>query len=156
MKEVELVLINEGSECTVYSIQFTSQDDSEFQRFYSKFVDGAKLNVDLQKIVGFINRIAEKGAFERMFRYEGKFNSSVVALPTVSSKLRLYCLRLSDSILILGNGGVKDTRTYQEDESLQGYVLTLQRLEEILKNGVQKGTIRISERTIETDNPLEL
>lgn len=156
MKELELVLINEGSGCTVYSIQFTSQDESEFQNFYSKFVNDSQFNDDLQKIVGFINRIADKGALERMFRYEGKYNGSVVALPTISTKLRLYCLRLSDKILILGNGGVKNTRTYQEDDYLRGHVLTLQKLEDILKEGVRKGIVKISERTIETDNPLKI
>ena len=46
------------------------------------------------------------------------------------SELELLLLdqsRLSDRILILGNGGQKKTRTYDEDDTLKGYVLTLQR-----------------------------
>lgn len=78
---------------------------------------------------------------ERYFRPEGKIKDSVVALPTLRSKLRLYGLRLSDKILILGNGGVKKTRTYDEDNSLKGYVLTLQKFEELLKEGVRDGTV---------------
>ncbi len=42
------------------------------------------------------------------------------AISVVSSKLRLYCLRLSDRILILGNGGVKKSMTYEQDSELSG------------------------------------
>ena len=35
-------------------------------------------------------------------------------ITVTSNKLRLYCLRLSDGVLIVGNGGQKKTRTYDE------------------------------------------
>ena len=73
----------------------------------------------------------------------------VAALPIQSSKLRLYCLRLSDSVLIVGNGGQKDTKTYQESPELNGYVINLQKLDDILRIAEQKGTISIEETTIE-------
>ena len=81
---------------------------------------------------------------------------AVVALPTLRSKLRLYGLRLSDRILILGNGGQKKTRTYDEDNTLSGYVLTLQRFEELLKEGVADGSVIITESEIETDKIFEI
>ena len=80
----------------------------------------------------------------------------VVALPVLSSRLRLYCLRLSNGILILGNGGVKRTRTYDEDESLRGYVLDLQKFDKLLKEGERDGSIKITESTIDTDKIFEL
>ncbi len=80
----------------------------------------------------------------------------MVALPVLSSKLRLYCLRLSNGILVLGNGGVKNSRTYEEDDSLRGYVLNLQKFEELLKEGQKNGSVIITERIIETDNTFEL
>lgn len=156
MSEVELILLNEGNCCTLYSIQFTSEDESEYERFYSKFIEDAKLNRDLLRIVQLVDKIAEEGALERLFRPEGKRKDSVVALPVLSSKLRLYCLRLSDGILILGNGGVKQSRTYEEDDSLRGYVLTLQKFEELLKEGQRDGSVIVTERSIETDNTFEL
>lgn len=42
MSEVELILLNEGNRCTLYSIQFTSEDNSEYERFYAKFIEDAK------------------------------------------------------------------------------------------------------------------
>ncbi|MCH5213717.1 MAG: hypothetical protein J1E97_00885 [Muribaculaceae bacterium] len=156
MSEVELILLNEGRNCTLYTIQFISDDEAEYEKFYNKFIEDAKLNQDLLKIVQVIDNIAEKGALERYFRYEGKVSDSVVALPTLSSKLRLYCLRLSDGILILGNGGIKKSQTYEEDDSLRGYVLDLQTFERILKEEVKAGNVVITERKIETDQTFEI
>lgn len=81
---------------------------------------------------------------------------SVVALPTLRSKLRLYGLRLSDRILILGNGAQKKSRTYEDDDTLKGYVLTLQRFEALLKEGVADGSVIITASEIETDKTFEL
>ena len=107
MSEVELILLEEGNQCTLYSIQFNSEDTSEYERFYNKFIEDATLNRDLLRIVQILGKISDEGALERRFRPEGKMNDSVVALPVLSSKLRLYCLRLSNGILVLGNGGVE-------------------------------------------------
>lgn len=156
MSEVELVLINDGNKCTLYSIQFASEDTSEYERFYKKFVENATLNRDLQKIVQILYNISEVGALERLFRPEGKMKDSVVALPVLSSKLRLYCLRLSNGILIIGNGGVKNSRTYNEDDTLRGYVLSLQKFEELLRESQRNGSVIITERTIETDKTFDL
>ena len=156
MSEVELILMNEGDKCTLYSIQFTSEDNSEYERFYAKFIEDAKLNRDLLRIVQIVDKIADEGALERLFRPEGRMKDSVVALPVLSSKLRLYCLRLSNGILILGNGGVKNSRTYEEDDSLRGYVLNLQKFEELLKEGQRTGSVVITERIIETNNTFKL
>lgn len=148
MSEIDLVLVNETDNCTIYTIQFQTESETEFEKFYNKFKDEAVYNPDLMRIVGFINKVAQEGAFERLFRPEGKMSDHVVALPVITSKLRLYCLRLSDKILILGNGGVKNSRTYNEDDTLSGYVITLQDFEKWLKEGQQKGIVTISERTI--------
>ncbi|MCH5220327.1 MAG: hypothetical protein J1F20_07120 [Muribaculaceae bacterium] len=36
MKEVELYLIEEGDNCTVYTLQFLRDEESEFEKFISK------------------------------------------------------------------------------------------------------------------------
>lgn len=156
MTKAELLLIQEAKNCTFYTIQFLTENESEFERFYNKFKDDLEFNADLMRIVGFLGRIADFGALERFFRPEGKMSDHVVALPVVSSKLRLYCLRLSDKILVLGNGGVKNTRTYNENDELSGYVINLQAFDELIKEGVKNGTIMLTENTIEIENTFEL
>ena len=156
MSEAELLLVNNADGCTIYTIQFLSESDSEFERFYTRFKDDAEYNPDLMRIVALINKIADMGALERYFRPEGKLKDGVCALPVLQSKLRLYCLRLSDKILVLGNGGVKKTRTYNENDTLKGYVLTLQNFEKLIREGEKDGTISITANTIETDKTFDI
>lgn len=37
MNEVELVLVNDADKCTIYTIQFSEEAETEYERFYSKF-----------------------------------------------------------------------------------------------------------------------
>ncbi len=156
MSEAELLLVNNADGCTIYTIQFLSENESEYERFYTRFKGDAEYNPDLMRIVALINKIADVGALERYFRPEGKLKDGVCALPIVQSKLRLYCLRLSDKILVLGNGGVKKTRTYNEDDKLKGYVLTLQNFEKLIREGEKDGTISITANSIETDKTFDI
>ena len=156
MSEAELRLVKAAESCTIYSIQFLSEDESEFERFYAKFRDESVYNEDFERLLNIIGRIADLGAFERFFRPEGKLSDRVCALPVLKSRLRLYCLRLSDKILILGNGGVKATRTYNEDDTLKGYVITLQNFDRLITEGVKNGSILVTENTIETKNTFDI
>ncbi len=156
MREVELLLVNSSDSCTMYTIQFLSDEKSEFEKFVAKFRNDAVLNSDFQTIMRFVQQILSNGALERYFRPEGKMRDSVVALPIIRSKLRLYCLRLTDKILVLGNGDVKQSKTYEEDETLQGYVMDLQKFENLLKQEVRLGNVEITEKEIKTDKTFEL
>ena len=133
-----------------------SDEQSEFEKFVSKFRQDAELNPDFQAIMRFVEQILSNGALERYFRREGKMSDSVVALPVLKSKLRLYCLRLTDKILILGNGDVKRSRAYEEDDTLQGYVIDLQKFERLLKQEVRAGNVEIAEKEILTDKTFEV
>lgn len=156
MSEAELIQLNKDRNCTLYTIQFITEDKGEYLRFYNRFKDDATYNEDLARIAKFVESIADLGALERFFRPEGKMSDRVCALPVTKSKLRLYCLRLSNSILILGNGGVKKTRTYDEDDELRGFVVTLQNFDKLIKQGVKDRTITILENEIETDKTFDI
>lgn len=56
----------------------------------------------------------------------------------------------------LGNGGVKNTKTYEESKELSGYVLTLQNFDRLIKEGVSNGAIIVTENKIETNKTFEL
>lgn len=132
----------------LFSICFEGESFSEFEKFITKHKD--HYSKDLNIILAAINRMLEVSGFlERYFRPEGKMRDRVCALPITSGKLRLYCLRMSDSILIVGNGGVKDTKKYQESEELNGYVISLQNLDNAIKLAVKKGEVTIERHTIE-------
>lgn len=148
MKTINLKTIEQNDNVSLYSICFNGNDVSEYEDFLMKFKDNSTLNYDFQRILLALEKIIDRGALERFFRIEGKMNDRVSALAIDSRKLRLYCLRISDQILIVGNGGVKTTRTYQEDEQLSGYVMDLQRFDELLKQAQQNGSITIEKNMI--------
>ena len=108
-KKTTLELLQQSERVSLYSISFAADRTTEFERFMQKFELEATVNKNYQKIIYAISLILEKGALERMFRPEGQYDDNLVALPIESSNLRLYCLRISDEILILGNGGRKES-----------------------------------------------
>lgn len=133
---------------SLYSICFNGDELSEYEKFLTMFKDNARLNRDFQTILLALAKIVEVGALERFFRNEGRMNDNLCALSIDSRRLRLYCLRISDQILIVGNGGEKTTKTYQEDEILSGYVMDLQKFDELLKQAQKSGTISIENNVI--------
>lgn len=147
-KRTTIELMAESEKTSLYSISFEMDGTTEFEKFVTEFEMNATYNRDYQRIIAALQAILRVGALERFFRPEGKFNDGVSALPIESGKLRLYCLRISEQIVILGNGGVKTTKTYEEDQELYGYVLDLQKFERILNENISKGFVSIEEREL--------
>lgn len=148
MKEAKLKTLEQSDNVSLYSICFDGNAVSEYETFVQKFKDDAKLNTDYKNIILALEKIVAVGAFERFFRPEGKMNDRVAALSIDSRKLRLYCLRISDQILIVGNGGRKDTRTYEESAELSGYVMDLQAFDRILTEAQKEGSVTIEKNVI--------
>ncbi len=148
MKRVTLKTLEQTDNVSLYSICFDGNAISEYEAFVEKFKNDATLNNDYKKIILALEKIVAVGAFERFFRPEGKMSDRVTALSIDSRKLRLYCLRISDQILIVGNGGIKSTRTYEESTELSGYVMDLQEFDKLLAEAQKDGTITIEKNVI--------
>lgn len=151
-KSLKIEPVQSSEVASLYTIFFEDDDMSEFGKFLSRFKDNAKLQRDYQIILYALQKILENGVLERYFRPEGKFADRVCALPIDSGRLRLYCLRMSDKILILGNGGIKETKTYNENSELNGYVLDLQKFDIILKDAEKEGSIKVEETVLDGIN----
>lgn len=89
--------------------------------------------------------------FFNKFKDDVEFNPDLMRIVGFLGKVADF-----DKILILGNGGVKNTKTYEESKELSGYVLTLQNFDRLVKEGVKDGTITVSENRIETDKTFDL
>ena len=141
-------LVEQSEKVSFYSISFQMDRTTEFERFLSKFEEEAEFNEDYQRILAALEIILDRGALERYFRPEGSINDNLCAIPIESGNIRLFCLRISDQILILGNGDKKTRRTYQEDRRLLGYALDLQKFDKLLKKDLEDGVVTIEERTL--------
>jgi hypothetical protein len=87
------------------------------------------------------------GCTENFFKLDEGLNPDdlVCALYDVPEiNLRLYCIRLSDLITILGDGGPKTTRTWQEDRNLEREVHAMMNVSKIIRTKLKNGDLRIS------------
>lgn len=142
-----LELFEEAELVNFYTIRFEGETNTEFEDFLIKHRERI-FEKDIQRIVAWIDKIGKYGSLERYFRPEGKMRDGVGAIPIDVSQLRLYCLRISDYILILGNGGCKTTKKYNEDPHLLNCVTVLSQLDRFLNYRQRKSTITITDRII--------
>ncbi len=125
-------LLEDGEKVSLYSPKFEGEEYTEFEKFIIEFKDKEEFSNDLGVIFARLNVIKQNFAEDRYFRYEGRPNDRVQALPAKyldSSRLRVYCIVINKKVLILGNGGVKNTATYNEDAYLSKCVKTLQKID---------------------------
>ena len=102
-QKYHIELIEEHDHVNFYSIHLEEEELSELERFFEKFPEGCAYDDEIDTIIAWLDKIGENGALERYFRPEGKYGDGVGVIPIdIGNKLRLYCLRISDKILIFG------------------------------------------------------
>lgn len=137
-------LLETGEKVSLYSPRFKGEEYTEFEKFLLEFKDTHEH--DIQVLVRRLGIIKQNGAEDRYFRYEGSINDRVMGLPSHidTSMLRLYCLNISRKVLILGNGGIKTTQTYEEDSRLHKCVQTLQKIDIEIKRKEKQQIVTIT------------
>lgn len=137
-------LLEDGNKVSLYSPHFEREEYSEFEKFLLAFKDDYPN--DVAQLVYRLDIIKRDGAEDRHFRYEGTRRDRVMALPShlESTSLRLYLLNINAKVLILGNGCLKSTATYEEDAILNKCVETLQKIDIQLKQLEKRKIITVS------------
>ena len=144
-------MVMESEFLSVYSPKYDGESLTEFEKFLSLGPSFEKAGVknDFDSIVSVISKMYnECGARENLFRLEG---GMVKAMPLFMSgrrnkavgTLRLYCLRISERILIIGGGGVKKVQRYEDDAALNDIVRGLRVIERKIKAAVRKSEMDI-------------
>ena len=148
-QEYSVELIEEYEKVNFYSIRMKDAELTELESFFEKFPEGGEYDDEVDVIISWLDQIAERGALERYFRPEGRYGDGVGVIPIdVGNKIRLYCLRLSDKILVFGNGGIKDARSWQESETLAPYVKMLIDTSRFISSRIKDGTIVLMDKEI--------
>lgn len=139
-----LELLEDSNKVSLYSPHFEGETYSEFEKFLLNYKD--TYPEDIRQLVYRLDIIKRDGAEDRHFRYEGTRRDRVMALPShlETTKLRLYLLNINARILILGNGGLKSTATYEQDAHLNKCVQTLQKIDIQLKQMEQAQVIVVT------------
>ena len=143
-KNLFIELLEDGEKVSLYSPHFEGEEYSDFEKFLLTYKD--TYPDDVRQLVYRLDIIKRDGAEDRHFRYEGTKRDRVMALPShlETTSLRLYLLNIQAKILILGNGGLKNTATYQEDENLHRQVKMLQKIDIKLKEREKRKVIVIT------------
>lgn len=141
--KIKIVPFEEYAACQFFTINIDDHEDSEFLKFSRDLVKNEKSD-ELGKISLLLGKIGENGGEERYFRAGGKRSDNLWELPDhyiLKSKYRLYCLRYGTTVVILGNGGEKKTRTYQQDPILNDHVEILQAVDAVIRQMIKSGDI---------------
>lgn len=119
---------------------------TKLEQFYEKYRE--KYPTDLMNIVRRLKSLGNiTGCTENFFKLDEGLDPDdlVCALYDIPDiNLRLYCIRLSEQITILGNGGPKTTRTWQEDKNLEREVNEMMNVSKIIRAKMKSGDLRIS------------
>ncbi|MCX6272553.1 MAG: hypothetical protein NTU44_15310 [Bacteroidetes bacterium] len=140
-RKINLELFDQADAVNFYTIRFTDEEISETDKFFDNF-NTEEYSEDLYIIEREISKIGENGALERYFRPEGGYHDGLSALPLIvrHGSLRLFCVRIHDGILILGNGYKKTNQPYNLIPEANKHADCLQKIEKILRARLKKGS----------------
>ncbi len=120
-----------------YSAKFEGNKLTEFERFDAK--DFPNHLADLELIYGVIVEMGIKKARKFFFRHEGNADAlpNNVPLEIIDANeadfgLRLYCIRISDDIVILLNGDIKTARDPNDCPNVGGHFKRARKIARLL------------------------
>lgn len=153
---INLIEVVSGDKGTIYSIQYSGSkmDELEVTLNSLKTIESGTYNL----IVSLLDRmVCKKGFDELHFNLNvGKRTDKVCRLDVGGSDFRLYCIRINSSLIIIGGGGMKLTRTYQETESTDKAVKILQAIYSIFDTRLESGELKIVGDKIEGNKKFEI
>lgn len=135
---------DEGSKCTLYTVKQLDAEYSETDKFFLKSTKNPLLKREFQEIAKFLTIIIgdEDGALTDYFREErkadaippkGKVKKDNVSFFHINYPLRLYCLRISEKIVVLFNGDEKTSGAAQDGKTSMVFYEAQQFAERIIK-----------------------
>ena len=134
-----------GKKAKIYTVRINGSNTTIFEDFLAENIE--KYPNELQNIIDRLQVIGKKGAFDYFFKLnEGKAGDGLVAFyETPDKKFRLYCIKYSESYIILGSGGLKTTRTWNEDPILSKANLNLQQISKQITARMKEGDLKWSD-----------
>lgn len=156
-KIVQLSQFN-GNKAGIYSIYLSDEQHTLFDCFLRENYNAFKSEIiDINQRIRTIN--SKTGAKEIFFKLnEGNAGDGVCALyDKPNSKLRLYCIRYGNSVVIIGSGGFKpkSIRALQEDKKLKEENYLLRKISDQITERIKSGEILFSEDETELYGNLE-
>ncbi|HAF27919.1 MAG TPA: hypothetical protein DCG75_02625 [Bacteroidales bacterium] len=147
-----------GDEASVYSIYLDKAKSTLFEEFMKENIISFKSElIDIVKRLKVIG--SKTGARGDFFKFnEGDLSDGICALyDEPDSKLRLYCIRYGNDIIILGGGGEKpkNIKAFQENEKLEKENYLLREISKEITKRIKNKDITRSENYLDFEGELE-
>lgn len=153
----------EFDKVTYYTIRYEYKDEvvdeeTETDKFLKKFnTDEYKEPIEI--ILNTIVQIGKRGAKAEYFRFENLANAlpptnqylsefQLLTDETSNESIRLYCIRLSESIVILLNGGIKTTHKAQQCPNVAVFFRDANKIAQLVDEAIKEGEIILEEKAI--------
>jgi hypothetical protein len=135
-----------------YTIRLQNKAICETDEFIQRFLNDLLYQKDLSSIVQWLRKMGEMGTLERFFRPENVAH----AIPVDRSNLRLFCIRLSDELIVLGNGGIKTSMKIQDSPDAYPAFRDMIAVGKILRRRRNAREIEVAGRNIEGNLNFEI
>jgi hypothetical protein len=139
-----------GGAASIYSVYLDDSDKTAFEKFLAENVANHE-----EELISIISRLKSMGtvtgAREQYFKHnEGKPGDLVCALYDEPGRLlRLYCIRLGNALVILGGGGPKSVRAWQDDPKLSREATKIIEISALIGERMQQREICLSQDGME-------
>ena len=141
-----------------YTIQYEGAKKSEFKDFTDRMKKLSKtdsrVSEDLDEIRSQIKAIGNKfGASESKFKKEMSAFALALDYPLRNNSdgifgLRLYCIIISNEIVVLLNGGDKTNKVAQDCDNVSMHFRNANHMDTVIKNYIKDGTLEIIGRDL--------
>jgi len=153
----------EFEEVYYYSVRLEGKDISEYKDFQQRHTN-PKDRIELAELNRFIQQIGNSGAHANHFRNEGAAEGLPPPYHFIETDdpndygLRLYCIRLSPSVVILLNGGRKTAQKAHECNNCKPHFMIAQRIAKKITEAIQEGFMELNEeeKSIDIEQDFEL
>lgn len=140
---------DQGSRCTFYTVRWEDVAWSETDNFFDKYENNTDFERPIQELAVFITRKIgnDMGALEDFFRFEntaqalppaGKHKVGEITINYGNFPLRIYCLRISNHLVVLFNGSEKTAENAQGGKTSMAFHEANQFAKRILEALLQK------------------
>ena len=134
-----------GGKANIYTVYLEEEKASLFDLFIQQFRESNP--EELRSMVSRLRAIGHTtGASENFFRLgEWRYDDKIVALHELPKmKLRLYCIRYTDGLIIVGGGGPKDVRAWQNEHHLRAGADAMIQVSKMIDERMAAGKITIT------------
>jgi hypothetical protein len=140
VKRIYIEKYSKRKKLSVYTVRFAENNENETDRFIDRYLK-LGFKEDIQIIKNWLRNVEERGAQERYFRHERRANAG----PILACKLRIYCIRCHDNLIILDGGGEKKGQKAQDGFETNAAMDLMNAVDKALVEKIKEGDIEYSD-----------